>query len=335
MKAKTSAAALLAAFACLAIQAKAADLPAENATLTYAPNVPPPIARKGPAVVRVKLTTLMADGQLMDGLEQPTQYHFWTFNGHVPGPFIRVREGDTLEIQLTNDKSNSMSHNIDLHAVSGPGGGAAATLAEPGETKVARFKMLYPGLYVYHCAAAPVTDHIANGMYGEILVEPKDGLPKVDKEFYVMQSEFYTKQEYGFEGMTSYDGDKAAAENPTYIVFNGRVGSMMDDNALKAKVGEKIRVFFGNIGPAKVSSFHVIGTIFDRVYREGGVDVERNVQTTLVPAGGSSIVEFTLRAPGAYTMVDHAIFRLGKGAVGLIKAEGPDAPDVYQANSGK
>jgi nitrite reductase (NO-forming) len=323
---------LIAAAALLAASWAAAEA-VEKAQLTYAPEVPAPIARKTPAVVRVELVTKEVDGTLMEGMEAPTQYHFWTFNGHVPGPFIRARQGDTLEIVLTNPAGNSMSHNIDLHAVTGPGGGAAVTLTAPGETKTARFKLLNPGFYVYHCAAPPVTDHIANGMYGVILVEPEKGLPKVDKEYYVMQSEFYTKQEYGFEGMTTYDGDKAEAENPTYIVFNGQVGSLTEDKALKAKVGDTVRIYFGNIGPNKISSFHVIGTIFDRVYDGGGLGENapsRNIQTTLVPAGGATVVEIKVKVPGDYTLVDHAIFRLQKGAVGLLHVDGKEAPEIYK-----
>lgn len=320
-----------AALAALSCPTSARAEAVEDAVLTTAPNVPPPIARKMPATVRVELETKEVVGNLMESIGSPTQYKFWTFNGTAPGPFLRLREGDTLELTLTNPQGSAMAHNIDLHAVSGPGGGAAITLTKPGETRAARFKMLAPGLYVYHCAAPPVSDHIANGMYGLILVEPKEGLPKVDKEFYVMQSEFYTKEELGFEGLTAYDSKKASDETPTYIVFNGKHGALMEEGALKAKVGEKIRVFFGNAGPNKTSSFHVIGAIFDKVYREGGIgaEPERNVQTTVVPPGGAAVVEFSPKAPGNYTLVDHAIFRLEKGAVGILHAEGADVPDVY------
>lgn len=307
--------------------------PVEKAVLTFAPEVPPPIRRSKPAVVRAELVTEEKPGTLMEGLESDTEYMFWTFNGRVPGPFIRVREGDTLELVLTNPPESGMPHNIDLHAVTGPGGGAAVTLAQPGETKTARFKMLNPGLYVYHCAAPPVTDHIANGMYGLILVEPEKGLPKADREFYVLQSEFYTKEEFGHEGPVSYDREKAAEEEPTYVVFNGRYGSLLEDNALKAKAGETVRLFFGNAGPNKISSFHVIGEIFDRVYPEAAVRSAplRDVQTTLVPAGGASVAEFRLEVPGSYTLVDHSIFRIEKGAVGALVVEGPEAPEVYAA----
>lgn len=309
----------------------AAAVTVEKAVLTTAPSVPPPITRKTEAVVQVELETKEVEGTLMESIGEPTRYLFWTFNGSTPGPFIRVREGDTLELTLKNPAGSAMAHNIDLHAVTGPGGGAAVTLAQPGETKKARFKMLASGLYVYHCAAPPVTDHIANGMYGLILVEPKEGLPAVDREFYVLQSEFYTKQEMGYEGLASYDSSKASAETPTYVVFNGRHGALMDEGALKAKVGETVRIYFGNGGPNKTSSFHIIGTIFDRLYREGGMSREgdRNIQTTLVPPGGAAMVEFKLKVPGNYTLVDHAIFRLEKGAVGLLKVEGPAAPAIY------
>ncbi len=301
------------------------------AALTYAPEVPPAVARQAPAVVRVDLRTEEKVGVLMKGFEEGTKYTFWTFNGHVPGPFIRVRVGDTLEVNLKNPKANSMDHNIDLHAVTGPGGGAAITLPKPGEEKTARFKLLNPGLYVYHCAAPPVTEHIANGMYGLILVEPAEGLPKVDREFYVMQSEFYTKKPFGEEGLQSFDAQAASAEKPTYIVFNGMVRSLMDEGTLKAKTGEKVRVFFGNGGPNLVSSWHIIGEIFDSVYREGSVTgPQHNIQTTLVPAGSASIAEFGLEVPGDYTLVDHSIFRIEKGAMGILHVDGPERPDIYK-----
>ena len=322
---------MLAALAALSLPVRAERV--ETQVPTTAPAVPPPVLRKEPATVRVALETKETEGVIMEGLDIPTKYPFWTFNGTVPGPFIRVREGDTLELTLKNAPGNSMPHNIDLHAVSGPGGGAAVTLVKPGESTTARFKMLNPGIYVYHCAAPPVSDHIANGMYGMILVEPKEGLKPVDHEYYVMQSEFYTKEEMGFEGTATYDPAKAAAEQPTYVVFNGRHGALMDERALQAKVGEKIRVFFGNAGPNKTASFHVIGAIFDRLYPEGaglGGPGLTNVQTTVVPPGGAMVAEFTPKAPGNYTLVDHAIFRLEKGAVGLLHVEGPDS-DVYQA----
>jgi len=301
------------------------------ATLAYAPQVPPPITRRSPAIVRVDLETIEKSDVLMEGLSENTIYNFWTFNGHVPGPFIRVRVGDTLEVHLKNPKTSSMDHSIDLHAVSGPGGGATITLAKPGEEKTARFKLRAPGLFVYHCAAPPVTEHIANGMYGLILVEPEEGLSKVDREFYIVQGEFYTKGAFGDEGVQSFDTVKAEVEQPTYIVFNGKVRSLQDEGTLKAKTGERLRIFFGDAGPNLVSSFHVIGQIFDRVYREGTLeDFVRHVQTTLVPAGSASTVEFQALVPGDYTILDHSIFRIQKGAMGILHVDGPERPDLYQ-----
>jgi nitrite reductase (NO-forming) len=225
-----------------------------------------------------------------------------------------------------------MPHNVDFHAVTGPGGGAAITSVAQGETKTARFKLLNPGLYTYHCAAPPVPDHIANGMYGLILVEPEKGLPKVDREYYVMQSEFYTKGEFGDEGLQEYSPEKGAAEKPTYVVFNGKVGSLQGANALKANVGDKVRVYFGNIGPNLISSFHIIGTIFDQVYREGSLsDPTHNVQTTVVPAGSAAVVELKTPVPGNFTLVDHSIFRIQKGALGTLTVTGAAAPDIYSA----
>ena len=308
----------------------------ETATLTYAPNVPPPITRKKPAVVKVSLQTEEVVGTLMEGMDAGTKYRFWTFNGHVPGPFIRVRVGDTMEVTLSNLKENTMVHNIDFHAVTGPGGGAAVLSVAQGETKTARFKMLKPGLYTYHCATPPVPDHISNGMYGLILVEPEKPMPKVNREYYVMQSEFYTKGEFGDEGLQEYSPEKGAAEKPTYVVFNGRVAALQGANALKANVGESTRIFFGNIGPNLISSVHIIGAIFDRVYREGSTtDPTRDVQTTVVPAGSASIIDLTSSVPGNYSLVDHSIFRIQKGALGTLTVAGPENKDIYSAMESK
>lgn len=299
----------------------------EKAVLTHAPEVPPRIDRSGNAKVIIELETKELKGRLADGVE----YTFWTFGGTVPGPMIRVREGDDVEFTLSNHPTSKMPHNIDLHAVTGPGGGAAASLTSPGHSSKFSFKAINPGLYVYHCATAPVGMHIANGMYGLILVEPKGGLPKVDKEFYVMQSEFYTKGKNGQTGLQPFDMNKALDERPEYVVFNGSVGSMTGDKALKTKVGETVRLYVGNGGPNLVSSFHVIGEIFDHVYTEGGSEKnQKNVQTTLVPAGGSAIVDFKMDVPGNYVIVDHSIFRtFNKGALGILKAEGPENTAIY------
>ena len=301
-------------------------LPVEEAILTTAPQVPPPITRDHPAKVIVNLDTIEKVGRLSDGVD----YTYWTFGGTVPGSFIRVREGDLIEFHLNNHPSSRMPHNIDLHAVTGPGGGATSSFTAPGHSSTFSFKALNPGLFVYHCATAPVGMHIANGMYGLILVEPEGGLPKVDKEFYVMQSEFYTKGGYGEEGLQPFDMAKALTEIPDYVVFNGAVGAMVGDNAITAEVGDTIRLYVGNGGPNLLSSFHVIGEIFDNVYIEGGDSINHNVQTTLVPAGGSTIVEFKLEVPGTLIIVDHSIFRaFNKGALGMLKVSGKDDLVVY------
>lgn len=302
-------------------------LPKETAKLTFAPEVPPPISRKAPARVQVQVETKEITARLADGVD----YTFWTFGGHVPGPFIRIRQGDYVDFTLSNHPSSKMPHNIDLHAVTGQGGGAEGSFTAPGHSSTFSFRALNPGLYIYHCATAPVGMHIANGMYGLIFVEPEAGLPKVDKEFYVVQSEFYTKGKYGARGLQPFDMEKAIAEKPDYVVFNGSVGSISGDNALKANPGEQVRIFVGNGGPNLVSSFHVIGEIFDRVYGEGGTTPnQQNVQTTLVPAGGSTIVEFKLDSPGTFILVDHSIFRtFNKGSLGMLKVAGEHNPLVY------
>jgi nitrite reductase (NO-forming) len=298
----------------------------EEAVLTHAPAVPPPISRRQPTRLIVNLETQELVRRLADGVD----YTFWTFGGEVPGQFIRVRVGDVVEFTLNNRPDSRMPHNIDLHAVTGPGGGATSSFVNPGESATFVFKALNPGLYVYHCATAPVGMHIANGMYGLILVEPEGGLSPVDREYYVMQGEVYTTGSYGEPGLQPFSMEKALAENPDYVVFNGAVGSLVGDAALTATVGETVRLFVGNGGPNLISSFHVIGEIFDRVHTEGGSATTENVQTTLVPAGGATIVEFEMQVPGDYILVDHAIFRaFNKGALGIIAATGPEDSLVY------
>ena len=298
----------------------------EEAVLTDAPAVPPPITRDHATKVIVKLEVLEVVKRIADGVD----YTFWTFGGSVPGKFIRVREGDEVEFHLRNHPDNKMPHNIDLHAVTGQGGGAAASFTAPGHESVFSFKALNRGLYVYHCATAPVGMHIANGMYGLILVEPPGGLPKVDHEYYVCQGDFYTKGKNGEPGLQPFDMEKAIKEQPDYVLFNGSVGSLTGDNALKAKVGETVRIFMGNGGPNLVSSFHVIGEIFDLVYPEGGETTNKNVQTTLIPSGGSAIVQFKVEVPSTLILVDHSIFRtFNKGSLGMLKVEGEQDPLVY------
>ncbi|MCA9000382.1 MAG: nitrite reductase, copper-containing [Planctomycetes bacterium] len=298
----------------------------EVAVLTSPPNVPPPITRDHATKLIVDLTVIEHVGRLADGVE----YMFWTFGGTVPGSFIRTRVGDVVQFNLHNSPNSMMPHNIDLHAVTGPGGGAASSFTAPGHTSQFSFQVTRPGLYVYHCATAPVGMHIANGMYGLIQVEPKEGLKKVDKEYYLMQGDFYTEGAYGEEGLQAFNMEKALEENPDYVLFNGSVGALVGDNAITANVGETVRLYVGNGGPNLVSSFHVIGEIFDTLYAEGGSLANHNVQTTLIPAGGAAIVEFKVEVPGTFIIVDHSIFRtFNKGALGMLAVGGPADTTIY------
>ena len=300
--------------------------PEIKAVLTSPPMVPPATGRTTPAKVIVELNVVEKDMAISEGVN----YTFWTFGGTVPGSFIRVRQGDTVVFHLRNMPDSKMPHNIDLHGVTGPGGGAASSFTAPGHVSRFTFKALNAGLYVYHCATAPVGMHIANGMYGLILVEPPEGLPPVDKEYYVMQGDFYTAGKYREKGHQAFDMQKGIDENPTYVLFNGSEGALTGDKALTAKVGETVRLFVGNGGPNLVSSFHVIGEIFDKVFYEGGTKFQENVQTTLIPSGGAAMMEFHLEVPGSYVIVDHSIFRaFNKGALAILKAEGPENLAIY------
>lgn len=315
--------------------APAAAPTAPSSTVTAAllapPAVPAPV-RRAPARVVVSLETVEATGELAEGV----QYQFWTFNGTVPGPLIRVRVGDEIELRLANDRQSKQIHSIDLHAVNGPGGGSGLTQVSPGAAKAFRWRALNPGVYVYHCASPHIPTHIANGMYGLIVVEPAGGLPAVDREYYVMQGEFYTRGARGDRGLQAYDSAKAYAERPEYVVLNGRVGALSGDRALTAQVGQRVRIFAGNAGPNLPWSFHVIGEVFDRVYPEGAVGSApaTNVQSTLVPPGGAAIVEFRADVPGTYLLVDHSIFRIDKGAVGQLVVRGTGPKGVFEAVPG-
>ena len=290
-------------------------------------DLPSPLPAGAPRTVAVELEAV----ELLGKLANETTYNYWTFNGKVPGPFLRVRVGDTVELTFKNRETSRMIHSIDLHAVTGPGGGAVMTQTPPGETKAFRFKALNPGLYVYHCATPMVANHITSGMYGLILVEPPGGLPKVDREFYVMQGELYTDRPFGQPGHDEFSVEKLLAERAEYFVFNGAVGALTAEHPMKAKVGETVRIFFGVGGPNATSSFHVIGEIFDHVYNQGamGSPGATNVQTTTVPAGGAAIVEFKLEVPGRYILVDHALSRLERGLAGFLIAEGEPNPEVF------
>jgi len=348
----------------------------------HASNVPPPVSVARSVVENRTISIDLRATQVVAELADGVTYEYWTFNDQVPGPFIRVMEGDTVKISLTHEHAHSAQHStgepehsfsidaltptvfangddehmegdsehtmsaeemehvaaghgehsIDLHAVLGPGGGAELMRVPPNETKTFQFKATRPGIYIYHCASAHVPSHIANGMYGLILVEPEGGLPPVDREFYVVQGEFYTTGRVGERGHQALDKEKLLAEQPEYVVFNGRMEALTGDRALRADVGDKVRIFFGVSGQL-ASNFHIIGEIFDNLYPEGDLvsPPHRNVQTTLVPGGGAVVVEFTAEVPGTYLLVDHALSRaIDRGAIGQLVVEGPEQPDIIK-----
>ena len=286
-----------------------------------------PVGKRGPQSLTVNLETTEVLGQLADG----TTYKYWTFNNKVPGPFIRVRVGDTVTVNMANAKDSNMIHSVDFHAVTGPGGGAAVTQAAPGSSKSFTFKAINPGLFVYHCATPMVAQHISNGMYGMILVEPEGGLPKVDREFYVMQGELYTNQTHGTLGENEFSLEKMLKEQPEHMMFNGTMDALTKTHKMEAKTGETVRIFFGVGGPNATSSFHVIGEVFDRVFNQADLTSApmRNVQTTSVPPGGATMVEFKVEVPGRYILVDHALSRLEKGLAGFLYVSGPANPAVF------
>ncbi|PIQ77287.1 nitrite reductase, copper-containing [Candidatus Peregrinibacteria bacterium CG11_big_fil_rev_8_21_14_0_20_46_8] len=275
-------------------------------------------------IIRLKLTTREVISEIAPGI----YFNYWTFDGQVPGPMLRVREGDRVEISLTNDVSSLHAHNIDLHAVTGPGGGAALTHVEPGETKAFTWKALNPGLYIYHCAMPNVSTHNSHGQYGLILVETKEGLEKVDKEFYVVQGELYTAGQIGKKGLMVFDSEALVDGQPNYVTFNGKVETTP---RMQAKVGDKIRMYLGNGGVNLVSSFHIIGEIFDTVYPNASIGgaLEYNTQAAQILPGGASIVEFTVDVPGKYLLVDHALARMNKGAWAVLEVSGNENPDIF------
>ncbi len=294
-------------------------------------DIPGPIGQRAPKKVEVELETVEVEARLADGIS----YRYWTFNKKIPGPFIRVRQGDTVKVELKNADNSTMIHSVDFHGVTGPGGGAVATQTSPGGKTSFTFKALNPGLFVYHCATPMVAQHISNGMYGLILVEPPEGLSKVDREFYVMQGELYTREHFGQLGAQEFSVDKLLNEQPEYFVFNGAVGGLTKERPMKAKVNETVRIFFGVGGPNFTSSFHVIGEIFDRVYNLASLTSPplTSVQTTLVPPGGATVVEFKLDVPGRYILVDHALSRLERGLAGFLLVEGEEKPEIFNATT--
>lgn len=288
-----------------------------------------PVGDRGPREITIDLETTEIAGRLEDN----SHYKFWTFNDTVPGPMFRIRVGDTVTVNMSNAPDSTNMHSVDFHAVTGPGGGASATQVAPGETKSFTFEALQPGLYVYHCATPMVAHHITNGMYGLILVEPEGGLSKADREFYVMQGELYTAQQRGSGGLMEFSLDKMLDERPEHMFFNGAADALTATHSMQAAVGDNVRIFFGVGGPNLVSSFHVIGEIFDKVYDQASLTSPplTDVQSTLVPAGGAAMVEFVTEVPGEYILVDHALARAEKGLLGKLMVEGDPQPEIFDA----
>lgn len=288
--------------------------------------VPPATKRSEPEHLYFELTAKEVIAEVADGIS----FNYWTYNNQVPGPMLRARVGDTITLKLTNDPSSLHAHNIDLHAVTGSGGGAALTHVMPGESKTFTWKALNPGLFIYHCAMPNVSTHNSHGQYGLILIEPLEGMPEVDREFYLVQGELYTQGKLGKQGLVPFDSEALLDGIPNYVTFNGKIE---EAPRMSAKVGESIRVYVGNGGVNLISSFHLIGEIFDRVYPEAAIGSEphTNVQTTAVLPGGASIVEFTTDVPGDYLFVDHALARMNKGAWAVLEVQGEEQPDIYRS----
>ncbi len=289
-----------------------------------------PVGDRAAQHVNYDLLTTEVEGQLSDG----STYRYWTFDNTVPGPLLRIRQGDTVTINLKNAEDSINIHSVDFHAVTGPGGGAAVTQVAPGQTKSFTFKALHPGLFVYHCATPMIAQHISNGMYGMILVEPEGGLPTVDREFYVMQGELYTAQKHGSSGLQEFSVEKLLDERPEHLMFNGSMNALTKTFDMQADVGETVRMFFGVGGPNLISSFHLIGEVFDRVYDMASFTSPplTDVQTTMVPPGGATMVEFKVDYPGRYLLVDHALSRAEKGLIGFLNVKGDADPTIFRTN---
>src|SRR5215475_10389705 len=304
-----------------------AQLPSEDARWTFAPDVPVPINRREQRREVVHWTIREAQSEIAPGVIYDDA---WGFEGHVPGPMLRVRVGDLVEVHLRNALNSMRTHNIDFHFVMGPGGGASALSVAPGEEAVLEARATAPGFYMFHCATPDIPMHIANGMYGFVLVEPEEGLPQVSKELYVVQSEIYTNDDQS--GHKTFDMVRADKADPQFVVFNGAVGALLKDKAPIATQNQSVRIYVGNAGPNLISSFHVIGQIFDKVYREGDLlsPPARSLQTTLIPAGGSAVVEFIPPVAGTFLLVDHAIFRLHHGAVGSLNVHGQENAEIFE-----
>jgi nitrite reductase (NO-forming) len=275
------------------------------------------------------------------------KFSAWTFGDQVPGPVVRARVGDRIKFTMSNRSDEAMPgvrmtaapmmHSMDYHSAMVSPQDKYRSIA-PGQTISFEFTANYPGVFMYHCGTPMVLEHIASGMYGMMIVEPRGGYPtKADREYAVVQSEFYTKPDPGkrkVDGQPLYvlDGARVRSKAPTYTVFNGRYNGMVD-KPLQAKPGERVRLFVLNVGPSNTSSFHVVGTIFDRAWLDGNPDNQmRGMQTVLLGSSSGTIVEFMIPEAGSYVMVDHHFANASQGAIGIIAAGGAPGGDHEHHN---
>jgi nitrite reductase (NO-forming) len=298
------------------------NVPEANSISRDPSDMPSQIQRNSSKTVNI---TLVAE-EVRAPLTGSSDYYYWTFNRSVPGPTLRVREGDTVRLTLKNRAQNTHNHSIDLHSVTGPGGGAGVLGdVPPGEQRTIEFEASKQGFYAYHCATENVPTHIANGMYGGIIVEPESGMNEVDREYTVTQGELYTREPAGADGLQKFDPAKLMNEEPTYYTMNGVPRGLTGENMLEAEVNDSIRIFYVNAGNSRVASFHMIGEVIDRVYR-GSLEEpsETDIGISTVGAAQGSVFEFHLDNPGNYTLVDHSLARMEKGAWGLLEVSGSE-----------
>ncbi|WP_440009541.1 copper-containing nitrite reductase [Halomicrococcus sp. SG-WS-1] len=299
-------------------------------------DIPSPITRTEPKEVDVTLRPEEVTAEIEDGV----RFTYMTYNGQVPGPLIRVRKGDTVNLTFDNPAENDLPHNVDFHAAAGPGGGAEATMTAPGETARLTFKATYPGAYIYHCAVPNLDMHISAGMFGLILVEPEDGLPEVDHEFYFGQHEIYTTERAGKKGKHEFDMGAMRREEPTYVVINGEKYACTPDKYGPAKVetGDTARVYFVTGGPNLTSSFHPIGNVWEKLWPEGSLTTrpQTHIQTKQVAPGSTTVATMDFPVPGDFKLVDHSLTRVArKGCMAIVQADGPENPEVFDPNPGK
>lgn len=294
--------------------------------------LPAPVSHSSPKTHDIELIGELVEAEVMPGVT----HRFMTFNGQIPAPMIRVRQGDRLNITVTNLPTNEDAHSVDLHASFGTGGGGAYTEVAPGQSKSFSFTAIYPGAFIYHCGVSNLDEHISRGMFGMIVVEPEEGLPEVDREFYLGQHELYTREQFGVPGETSFDARAMVAENPNYVLFNGAAGSFTAGalGTIKANVNETVRVFLVSGGPNFVSSFHPIGNVWKRCWPQGALaNAPLNyVQTWPVSPGSCFVGDMDLPVPQLVTLVDHSVSRVvNKGLAAQIEVVGDANPDILDA----